>query len=613
MTRTIVHRGPDAHDCVQLGPASLGHARLSIIDLTNAGHQPMLSRDGRYTICYNGEIYNYRELRERLVGLGAIFKGASDTEVALEAYARWGVDALAMFNGMFALAIWDAADRRLLLARDRFGIKPLYFSRIKGGIVFGSEIKAILASGRVEAAVNTASLAQYMYFGNCTGPDTMFAGVEQLEPGTYLNTDRQGERQARFWRIESVRQHQPDWKIACSCVRQRLETAVRSHLISDVPVGVFLSGGIDSSAITAFATRHYSGKLHTYSVGFDFDRGVNELPKARRVAERFGTEHHELHVRGGDLANVIERLVVHHDQPFADAANIPLFLLCEQLSGSVKVVLQGDGGDEMFAGYRRHNAMSFERMWRLVAHCAVPLDSMRPRNATTDRFMQFMRLFMHPDRAMRIALLFTRETLREPPARVLSPELREEVLSQDPFSRYRQLHGRLQALSPLQQVLYMDTMGPMIDTFMEKVDRATMAHGIEVRLPLLDDELSEYVLGLPADMKVKRGQKKRVLRAALRGMLPDDVLDGPKTGFEVPFAHWMGTSLAEYCRDVVVARGADQLGLFDRVEVERCIDDHVSGRRNYGLILYKMLNLVLWWEHYLTRTPISIAARCSSN
>lgn len=613
MTRTILHRGPDAHDCVQLGPASLGHARLSIIDLTKAGHQPMLSRDGRYTICYNGEIYNYRELRERLVGLGAEFIGASDTEVALEAYVRWGADALAMFNGMFALAIWDAADQRLLLARDRFGIKPLYFCRIKGGIVFGSEIKAILASGRVNAAVNTAGLAQYMYFGNCTGPDTMFAGVEQLEPGTYLNTDRQGERQSRFWRIESVRQHQPDWRTACSCVRQRLETAVRSHLISDVPVGVFLSGGIDSSAITAFATRHYSGKLHSYSVGFDFDRGVNELPKARRVAEHFGAEHHELHVQGGDVASVIERLVVHHDQPFADAANIPLYLLCKQLAGSVRVVLQGDGGDEIFAGYRRHNAMACERMWRLIARVAVTCDSLRPRNTATNQFMRFMRLLLQPDRATRIALLFSRETVPHPSARVLSPELREEVLSQDPFFRYRQLHRRLESLSHMQQVLYMDTMGPMIDMFMEKVDRAAMSHGIEVRVPMLDSELSGYVLGLPVHMKIRRGQKKRVLRAALRGIVPDEVLDGPKTGFEVPFAHWMRTSLAEYCRDVVVGRGANELGLFDRVEVERCIADHVSGRRNYGFLIYKILNLVLWWDRYLTRQPSSIAAGYSFN
>lgn len=613
MTRAILHRGPDANNTVRLGPASLGHARLSIIDLTDSGGQPMSSRDGRYTICYNGEVYNFRELRERLLGLGAKFRGASDTEVVLEAYARWGLDALPMFNGMFALAIWDAVDQRLLLARDRFGIKPLFYCQIDNGIVFGSEIKAILASGRVDPAMSATGLAQYMYFGNCTGSDTMFAGIEHLSPGTSLSIQSGRVHQESFWRIESVSQHRPDLHAASESVRDRLNAAVRSHLISDVPVGVFLSGGIDSSAITALASRHYSGKLHTYSVGFDFDRGVNELPKARRVAEQFGTVHHELHVRGGDLASVIEQLVVQHDQPFADAANIPLYLLCKELAGSVKVVLQGDGGDEIFAGYRRHNAMSFEWMWRRVARMANLCDSLLPRNGSTERFIRFMRLFTHRDRAIGIALLFTQDFVQEPPARVLSRELREEVLRQDPFTRYRRLYERTRELPIMQQVLYMDTMGPMIDTFMEKVDRSTMAHGIEARVPFLDSELSEYVLGLPSDMKVKRGQKKRVLRAALRGIVSDDVLDGPKTGFEVPFAYWIGTSLAGYCRDVVVCRGADELGLFDRAIVERCIDDHAAGRRNCGFLLYKLLNLVLWWERYLIRPPNRVNAASLSN
>ena len=611
MTQTLRHRGPDECNVISLGSAALGHTRLSIIDLTATGRQPMQSDDGRYTVVYNGEVYNFPALRERLEGLGVSFRGRSDTEVVLRSFERWQTDALVMLNGMFAVAVWDAHDRRLCLARDRFGIKPLYYSYNGNGIVFGSEIKALLASGFIERRVSGSGLAQYLYYGNATGTHTLFEGVHQLEAGAYLLCNAQDMHNTRFWRIESVEQQACTLEAARPEIRTRLERAVASHLISDVPVGVFLSGGIDSSAITALGARHYGGVLKTYSVGFDFDRGVNELPRARRVAEQFQTDHHELHVRAGDISRVIEKLVCCHDQPFADAANIPLYLLCEQLAGAVKVILQGDGGDEIFAGYRRHGAMSMERLWRCVGRVAVRFDGLVPRSPPVDRVMRFFRLVSDGDPALRLALLFTPEVRVRPPERVLSASMQEMIGAHDPFERYRELYERLRRLDPMQRVLYADTMGMMIDTYMEKVDKSTMAHGIEVRVPFLDNDLTDYVLGLPASVKVRRGRKKVVLRAALRGVLPDEVLDGPKRGFGVPYGYWLRGPLAGYLRSVVLDRSVEQADLFERSVVERLISEHVSGRRDHGFLLYKLLNLALWWNRYMERSAAGASSATS--
>ncbi|HEV2149057.1 MAG TPA: asparagine synthase (glutamine-hydrolyzing), partial [Longimicrobiaceae bacterium] len=363
MTSRLAHRGPDDRGVAVRGGVALGQTRLSIIDLSEAGHQPMSSPDGQVTLVYNGEVYNFRELRARLESQGAAFRGRSDTEVVLAAYLAWGLDALPLLDGMFALAVWDGRNGELHLARDRFGIKPLYYRAEGGSLAFASEIKAILAGG-APREVDWEGLHEYLWYGNALGENTLFHGIRRVPPGHRLTWGPDGLRVAPFWLLEDVPPVADDVETATAGVRERLEGAVRSHLVSDVPVGVFLSGGIDSSAITAFASRHHGGRLKTFSVGFDFDRGVNELPRARRVAQHFGTDHRELHVAGADIRGVVERLVRCHDEPFGDAANIPLYLLCEQLGGEVKVVLQGDGGDELFAGYRRYEILARERSWR---------------------------------------------------------------------------------------------------------------------------------------------------------------------------------------------------------------------------------------------------------
>jgi len=602
MARTLRHRGPDDSGVNVVGPAGLGHTRLSILDLTEAGHQPMQTGDGRVTLVYNGEIYNFPELRRRLEGEGVGFRSRSDTEVVLQAYVRWGIDCFAMLNGMFALALWDSRSQTLHLARDRFGIKPLYYCVLGSGLVFGSEIKAIIASGRVRRDISWHALHEFMYYGNALGSHTFFDGVVKLLPAHRLTFSRNGLITSAYWSLDHVHPVTDGLETATGTIRHRLTEAVGSHLLSDVPVGVFLSGGIDSSAITALASKQYHGRLKTFSVGFDFDRGVNELPKAKFVAKRFDTEHHELHVAGASMPAVIERLIRCHDEPFSDAANVPLYLLCEQLKGSIKAVLQGDGGDEMFGGYRRYNVMSQEGLWRWASRAALGISTLAPRSPVYHRAVRFFRAMVHPDPAMRFALLLTPETLESPPTRVLAAEIRSEVEQFDPFARYREVSDRLHHLDGVQRLLYTDACILLPDTYLEKVDKATMAHGIEVRVPFLDAELSSYAMGLPSRMKIRRGQKKWILRRALRGIVPDRILDGSKVGFGVPVDYWMRVPLADYLRSVVLDRSILESGLFDRAAVEHTIHQHLAGRKNDGDLLYKLLNLALWYGFYMRCT-----------
>ncbi len=606
MTRCLRHRGPDDVGVQVVGPAGLGHTRLSILDLSSAGHQPMQNEDGSVTLVYNGETYNFSALRHRLEAAGVRFRSHSDTEVVLQAFVRWGLDSFSMLDGMFALAIWDNRSETLHLVRDRFGIKPLYYATSRSGLVFGSEIKAILASGRIHPTIDWQALHEYLYYGNALGSRTLFDGVRRLLPGHRLTFNRDSCATTAYWSLADVAPVRDTVDTATETTRGLLAAAVDSHLVSDVPVGVFLSGGVDSSAITALASSRYAGRLQTFAVGFDFDGGAGELPRARAVAQHFGTDHHELHIAGADLPMVIESLVRRHDEPFGDAANIPLYLLCRQLAGSIKVVLQGDGGDEMFAGYRRHRIVSHERFWQLVSRAGGVLSSLGLRGPAVSRAHRFFKAMAHSDRGMRTALLLTPETLQLPPTHTLSLEVRGLVEALDPFARYREVARSLGHLDPLQQLLYTDIAILLPDTFLEKVDKSTMAYGIEARVPFLDAALSRYAMGLPAKLKVRRGQKKWMLRRAMRGIVPDAVLDAPKRGFAVPVDAWLRGPLRPYLESVLFDPSTLNSGLFDRSVLEAVLREHVTRRRNRGFLLYKLLNLALWHRAYIgpSRTTV---------
>lgn len=597
MTGTLRHRGPDDQGTVVSGAAGLGHTRLSIIDLTTAGRQPMQSADGRVTLVYNGEIYNFAVLREALERSGHVFQGRSDSEVVLHAYLRWGVDAFPRFNGMFALAIWDERTKTLVLARDRFGIKPLYYHRLSSGTIFGSEIKAILASNRVPRRLHDAGLHEYLYYGSTQGTNTLFEGIAKVLPGHFLTITRSDFQSTPYWRVEDIKQVQVEPEEATVAVRERLEKAVRGQLVSDVPVGIFLSGGVDSSAITALASKHYRDRIQTFSVGFDYDRGVNELAKARQIARRYDTEHHELHIQGYRLQHVIERLVSCHDEPFGDAANIPLYLLCSELSGNPKVILQGDGGDEIFAGYRRYNVLASHPLWRSMVPIARLMNSCTRWHSSYYRRARFIQALCAPDAARRMALLLTTET-ETGPLHIMNGSVQQRLRETDPFAEYYKWDQLLGHLDLVQRMLYTDTRILLPNIFMEKVDKATMAHGIEVRVPMLDRVLADYAMSLPSSLKVRWGQKKWILRRALRGTVPGSILDAPKTGFGVPYSFWLRKPLTTYLRSVLFDSAVARMGIFDLHQVERCVMEHTSARRDHGFLLWKALHLALWFNTY---------------
>jgi asparagine synthase (glutamine-hydrolysing) len=594
MTASLRHRGPDDTGTWLVPPAGLGHNRLSIIDLSSQGHQPMLSDDGALSLVYNGEIYNFPELRRELEADGAVFRSHSDTELVLRAWQRWGAASLPRLNGMFAFAIWDGANRALHLARDRFGIKPLYLLRTGRTLVFGSEVKAIAASGRLERRVDPQALHEYLYYGAALGEHSLFAGVRKLLPGHRATFDRDGLTIAPYVSLQDVPEVRGSVTEIAEELRQRLDRAVHRHLLSDVPVGLFLSGGVDSSALTAFASRHYAGRLSTFAVAYDFETGEGELPKARLVARQFGTDHHELRITAANLPQVIERLVTCHDEPFGDAADIPLYLLAEKLRGTIKVVLQGDGGDEMFAGYRRYAVLSWEWLWRGIGLAANPLAGLLPRTPLGYRLRRLLGAMGNPDPALRMALLLTDESLASPPARVLSPAARALLAPHDPFARYRSMQERLGHLDPVQRMLHVDASILLPDIYLEKVDKSTMAHALEVRVPFLDNELSAFAMALPSSLKVRHGEKKWILRRALRGILPDSILDAPKTGFNVPYSRWLREGLRPYLESVLLDRATLASGFYDEAALRESLSEHFAGRRDNGFLLWKLLNLQIW-------------------
>lgn len=597
MVSALHHRGPDGQGVYVNGPVGLGHARLSIIDLSETGAQPMISPDSSVALTYNGELYNYRELRTELEQVGHRFVGQSDSEVLLASYLEWGVKAFARFNGIFAAGIWDSRNHELVLVRDRFGVKPLYVHRNGQRTVFGSEIKALLASKYVESTLDYAAMHEFLFFRSPLGERTMFADVSSVPPGSYVRISADAEHTHRYW--------EPDTDLldigeaeAVAELRARLERGVEAQLVSDVPVGVFLSGGIDSSCIAAFAARHSAGTIKTFSVGFDFSRGPNELPAAKAFAEELGTDHHELHVKGFELGSVLEELVRAHDHPFSDPANVPLYLLCRELGGDPKVILQGDGGDEIFAGYPRYSLLRSGLLTSPLARVAGPISKLVPRSGRLRRAGRVLEVLGQADPGIRAGMFLSSESPSKPPTRILQPDVRRRCQSSDPFVNYVEQDRRFSDLDPVQRMLFTDTQILLPNIYLEKVDRPTMAHSMEVRVPMLDNEIVDFALRLPTDLKIQQGSKKHLLRSALRGVVPDRILDAPKTGFSVPESYWLQTSLSGYIREVLFDRSSVSSALLDRTVLEPMVDAHIAGQTGNGPLLWNALHLALWAEQY---------------
>ena len=597
----IRHRGPDDRGIWRDEHAALAMVRLSIVDLAG-GHQPMILDNGRAVIVFNGELYNHRQLRQRLQAEGRQFVTSSDTEVVLHAVDAWGRDALARFNGMFTFAVWWPAERRALIARDGLGEKPLYLRKTSTHVSFSSELKGLLAAEAMPREVDPRGLANYLRFGHAVAPTTLLRGVDKLLPGHCIEIDGEQARTTQWFNLANVDDVPAVPKTHQGCVevvRSLLDDAVALRMVADVPVGAFLSGGVDSSAIVALMQRRGGGVVKTFSIGFA-DDGYDETAAARRLAREFGTEHHELRVDAPDLPAALQTLVHHYDEPFADSAGFPLLLLSRFAAEHVKVVLTGDGGDEVFGGYRRY-----------VAEQAAPAWSSLPRFFTHG----VARLAGHAGRARRVRRLLDVMRERDGAARmagwleVFDLELLNDVVREawavpdhDAAATLSASWRALQApfhVDSINRVLFAELNVWLSDTYTEKVDKATMAASLEARLPFLDPRLVSFALRLPGSTKVRGRQTKAILKEALRGLVPDDVLARKKRGFSVPTDPWFRGPLKGFTHDVLFGTSARLRDYLDIDVVARLWADHTSGRAVRDEQLWTLLNFELWAQQVL--------------
>ena len=590
MVQTIKHRGPDFQGTYIDNRVYLGHARLSILDLSIGANQPMKSENSQYILVYNGEIYNFQSIKKNLENLGHSFKTHSDTEVVLNGFMEWGIKLFEKLNGMFAFSIYDKQAQKIYIVRDRFGIKPLYYYFDKNHLLFGSEIKAILASNLISKELSYQGLYEYMHFSSTLGESTFYNGIKKLKSGYYIEYDiLNNSLDTISYKLNyDITPSSHSLDEAIYNIKDLFEQSVKRQLIADVPIGIFLSGGIDSTAITAMASKHYKGKLKTFSAGFDFDKGFNELPNAKFVSDKFSTEHYEFHIKGDDTIGVLEKVNHYFDQPFADAANIPLYLMSQELKAKHKVILQGDGGDELFAGYSQYFRVKNEKSFRLFSHIITSLSPLIPKSSKYYRMLRSMYAMTQKNRALIPARFYSQEMVTESSLTLFKDEYREKLSDINPFIRHLELHSNFKNMDLLQELLYTDMNVILPDQYLEKVDRATMANSIEVRVPFLDNDLAKYAMSLPSKYKVKGKEKKYLLKKAFDGVVPNQILYGKKRGFGVPFSYWLKSSMKDFMRDEISSSD-----IYTQ-EVSKMMDEHISGKRDHGFVLWKLLNLSMW-------------------
>ena len=605
-TDRLLHRGPDEYGAWVGEKVFLGMRRLSIIDLSG-GQQPIWNEDKTCCIVFNGELYNFLDLRPELEAKGHVFHTRSDTEVILHAYEEWGMDCLKRLNGMFAIAIWDQPRDRLLLARDRIGEKPLYYYHHGGRLVFGSEIKAILADPAIPRELNPRGLSNFLAFGHAIAPETMYRNIHKLLPGHYLLAHDGKIEISEYWDVGSEPQLAGAATLSEGEYAERIlaltDDSVRRRMIADVPVGAFLSGGVDSSAIVALMKRHATGPVKTFSLGFTIGGAYNELSDARAVATHLGTEHHELKVEHADLVQTLRTLVYHYDEPFGDAASFPLYLLSKFAREHVKVVLSGDGGDELFGGYRRYAADRFAGLYQklpnaLTRHLIPALAGSLPRMRRIKRTLETLPI---ADPARRYAAWLV----------VFTPEMQRELLlagahnagpDHDPAWTFPHYYHRLNGATAndhLNRLMYVDVKTWLVDAYMEKADKATMACSLEARLPLLDHRLVELAFQIPGRFKIRGSSMKRIFKQAVRDLVPASVLTKPKHGFAVPLDPWFRGKLKDFTFDVLLDQRTRQRGYFNTAFVERLWREHLEGRHVRSSELWLLLNFELWHRIYL--------------
>ena len=607
MQQAIAHRGPDGDGVWIGGGVGLVHRRLAIIDLAT-GQQPMSSSHGGLQIVFNGEIYNYRELRRRLESQGHTFRTHSDTEVLLHLYQQQGADMVSALRGMFAFALWDASARQLVLARDRVGIKPLYVFRDERCVVFGSELKALLATPFVARDVDVAALEDYLTFGMVQGERSILTGVRRLPPGSIavIRQDGLAVGERRYWSL--TMRPDPSWTeaAAAEAVRAKVEETVRAHMVADVPVGAFLSGGIDSGIVVGLACGVATTPLQTFSIGFH-EEEFSELSEARATARRFGTDHHEEIVTAEYSISLIDEMARYFDEPFADPSAVPMYLVSRLASRGAKVALSGDGGDEAFGGYSRYREDL--REWRarttlppsvrsrVIAPLAArwPKADWLPRPLRAKTFLENVAAAGGGD-AYANSLAICRTAERH---RLLAADLRRKLSGYDPGRLIASAYDRTGDRDPVAAMIGADVEGHLPDDYLTKVDRASMAHGLEVRPVFVDHELLELTATLPSRLKVRDGSTKWLLRRMYRDFLPKGATSRPKQGFSVPVDAWFRGPLNTMFHDTVLNNRGPISAFVDLAAAARLLERHNSGLTRHGTSLWSIMMLARWCDTYL--------------
>ncbi len=591
MTDALAHRGPDdfGYWFDTKSGIGLGHRRLSILDLSPLGHQPMASRSGRFLITFNGELYNFHKIRASLESIGYSFHSQSDTEILLAVVEEWGVSAaLQKFTGMFAFGLWDRESETLYLARDRIGVKPLYYGSLDGCFAFASELKAFQAVWKNTPAIDRRAFDFYIRYGYVPAPLSIFNGIQKLLPGqilTYRLKDHSVSTES-YWRLpepEGVHQGEE----AIDRLEKILERSVKDHMISDAPIGAFLSGGIDSSLVVALMQKGETRPVRTFTIGFE-EQDYNEAPFAKRVASHLGTDHTELYVSSADALSVVPKLSGMYDEPFGDASQIPTYLVSQLASRTVKVVLSGDGGDELFAGYPRYRYGAWANVVRSSVPSLIrgPLGKMIQR-AGVDPRLRRMGYILRLQSFHEIHLNFISLWKDDDELAALGVNPKETLDCIRPWCKSE---------NAVETMTHMDLQTYLVDDLLTKVDRASMAQGLEVRVPILDPSVVEEAFHLSVAEKIGMGRGKIALRKILYRYVPQGLVDRPKRGFELPIRHWLRGPLRDWAESLLSKSRLRQEGYFQSAPLRAIWDEHLSGRRNHEFRLWPILMFQSWLE-----------------
>ncbi len=605
MNDQIHHRGPDEDGFFVAGPVGLAMRRLSIIDLAG-GTQPVYNETRTVVTVFNGEIYNYRELTAELQQRGHSFTTNSDTETIVHLYEEMGEECVHALRGMFALAIWDARRHQLFVARDRLGIKPLYYTQVGDQLLFASEIKALLQHPGVEARLDPTALGQYLSLKYVPAPQTLFAGISSLPPGHSLIWNERGVTIQPYWRLQFVDGTNDSFseRVYAERLDELLKESVNLHLRSDVPFGAFLSGGVDSSAIVALMSQILPDPVKTFSVGFSSSVGESdELPYARLIAQRFQTDHHEVIVEAADFIDLAEKVIWHLDQPIADQATFATYMLSTLAAQHVKMVLTGEGGDELFAGYARYAGDRFSPYLRnLPAPVKATALALSQRIPGMRRGKLALYALLQPDEARRLVNWFPLFN-DDMHAALISDSLKERIGTTTAATRYADHLRATNAKTPLNRMLAVDTQYWLPDYLLLRGDKLTMAASLEARVPLLDHKVVEFAASVPPHFKLNGWTRKYLLKQVSRGLLPNEVIDRKKAGFPIPIGHWFRHEARHFIHDLLAPDTVQRRGLFKPAYVATLLREHDSGFADHSALLWGLSSIELWQQRFLDNAP----------